>query len=210
MFDFNTSVDKAVALPVARFYKNNAPERAQTGLHNALGNLNEPVVFANNLLQGRIADAGTTAARLVVNSSIGIGGLIDVGTRLGLASKGTDFGVTLGTWGVGGGPYIMLPLLGPAPPRDLSGMVVDTFFDPVTYVDFRSKFYYIAGRSALKVLDLRSRNIETLEEVERTSIDYYAATRSLYLQYREGLVRGDHPQADADFNSPDDPTPPPK
>jgi phospholipid-binding lipoprotein MlaA len=205
MFDVNMALDKAVLRPVAKGYNDVVPERARTGVHNALVNLNEPVVFANLLLQGKVGDAGSTLARFVLNSSVGIGGLIDVGARAGLTAQDTDFGITLGVWGLDEGSYLVLPLLGPAPPRDLTGRGIDMFFDPVTYIDFRSKFYYEGGRAVLQIVDLRARNIDTLDEIERTSIDFYAATRSLYLQHRAAQVHGSAPDmSEAPEPSPED------
>ncbi len=200
VFDFNMRLDKAITRPVAKDYVATVPEPARTGAHNALGNLNEPVVFANLLLQAKLADAGGTLVRFAFDSSVGIGGLIDVGAGVGLPAEDADFGITLGVWGDGKGPYLMLSLIGPSPPRDLAGRGVDTFLDPVTYVDFRSKFYYEGGRAVLQIVDMRSRNLDTLDEIERSSIDFYAATRSLYLQHREAEARGSAPVA-----TPDDP-----
>ncbi len=191
MFDFDNALDRAVLRPTAKYYNDVVPEKGRNGLHNVHSNLNEPVVFANQLLQGKLQDAGGTLVRAALNSSVGIGGLVDVGAQTGIAARDTDFGVTLGVWGFEEGPYLVMPLLGPAPPRDLVGSGVDTFFDPVTYIDFRSKFYYIAGRTALHVVDVRAGNIDTLDCVERTSIDYYAAVRSLYLQNRHAQVSDD-------------------
>jgi phospholipid-binding lipoprotein MlaA len=94
---------------------------------------------------------------------------------------------------VGEGPFLMLPLLGPAPPRDLAGKVVDIFMDPITYWNFREKIYYDIGLGALGVIDLRAENIDTLESIERTSVDYYATTRNLYLQYRAAQIRKGKP-----------------
>jgi phospholipid-binding lipoprotein MlaA len=142
----------------------------------------------------------------VLDSSVGIGGLIDVGARAGLPAKDADFGLTLGVWGAGEGPYLMLPLIGPSPPRDLAGRGVDTFLDPVTYFDFRSKFYYQLGQAVLQMVDMRSRNLDTLDDIERSSIDFYAATRSLYLQHRAAEVRGSAPDAMPDA-TPADPAP---
>ncbi len=201
MFDVNMALDKAVMRPVARGYLSVVPEPARTGVHNVFVNLNEPVVFANLLLQGKLENAGGTLVRFVLDSSVGVGGLIDVGARAGLPPQDTDFGVTLGVWGLDEGAYLVLPLMGPAPPRDLAGRGVDTFLDPVTYVDFRSKFYYESGRAALQIVDLRARNIDTLDEIERSSIDFYAATRSLYLQHRAAQVGG------SGAETPDDPAP---
>lgn len=206
IFDFNIALDKAVARPAAEFYNKAVPEKARLGIHNALGNLNEPVVFSNQLLQGHAKKAGITAARFVMNSTLGIGGLIDTAQMAGLASQDTDFGITLGVWGVNEGPYLMLPLLGPAPPRDLAGTVADNFLDPVTYISFSGSLYYVGGRAVLKIVDVRARNIDTLDTIERNSLDYYATTRSLYLQYRAAKVRGEDQSGEAP-PLPDDPAP---
>jgi phospholipid-binding lipoprotein MlaA len=199
VFAFNMALDKSVALPAAKFYRAALPDPVRTGIHNALTNLAEPIVFSNEILQGHAGDAGVTLVRFAVNSTFGIGGLVDVGAKSGLTPRDTDFGITLGIWGAGEGPYLMLPLVGPAPPRDLAGMVGDSFLEPVTYIDFRSKYYYMAGRAVLTMADARSRNIEALNSVERMSIDFYAATRSLYLQNRNGQIRGDLPPQDDGF-----------
>lgn len=206
MFDLNMGLDKAVARPVAKAYNTAVPEPARTGVHNVLVNLNEPVIFADLVLQAKFDDAGGTLIRFVLNSSVGLGGLIDVGARAGLPAQDTDFGITLGVWGAGEGSYLVLPVMGPSPPRDLIGRSVDTFLDPMTYVDFRSKFYYEGGRAVLQIVDMRSRNLDTLDEIERTSIDFYAATRSLYLQHRTAEVRGSTPDATSDA-TPADPAP---
>lgn len=206
VFDLNMSIDKAVARPVAKAYNAAVPEPARTGVHNMLGNLGEPVVFANLVLQGKLGDASGTLIRFVLDSSVGLGGLIDIGARTGLPANDTDFGITLGVWGAGEGPYLMLPLLGPSPPRDLAGRGVDTFLDPVTYFDFRSKYAYEGGRAVLQMVDLRARNLDTLDDIERSSLDFYAATRSLYLQHRAAEVRGSASDAIPDA-TPADPAP---
>lgn len=191
IFSFNQKMDRAVARPVAEFYVRAAPDRLRLGIHNALTNLNAPVVFANELLQARVGDAGETALGFVANSTLGLGGLVDIASRLNLPAHDNDFGVTLGRWGVGEGPYLVLPFLGPAPPRDLTGKAADVFLDPLFYVSYRGKTYVDLGVGTLNVVDWRARNIETLDDIERTSIDVYAATRSLYLQYRKGEVEGE-------------------
>lgn len=196
VFALNQRLDKAVALPVAQFYVSAVPEPARDGVHNFLTNLNSPVVFANDVLQGDVDHAGETLGRFGVNSTLGLGGLIDVASKMGIAGHDTDFGITLGTWGVGEGPFLMLPLIGPAPPRDLVGKVVDIFLDPLTYVSFRSKIYYDVGLGTIGIIDLRAQNIDTLESIERTSVDYYATTRNLYLQYRKAAVNGGKPDVE--------------
>ena len=154
------------------------------------------MVFANDVLQGEPTRAAQTLGRFGVNSTLGIGGLIDVASDMGIPDHDTDFGITLGRWGMGEGPFLMLPLIGPAPPRDLAGKVVDIFLDPMTYVSYRSKLYYDIGLGTLGIVDLRARNIDTLESIERTSVDFYATTRNLYLQYRKAQVNRGRPDVD--------------
>lgn len=196
IFDFNMTLDKAVMLPVAKFYVHAVPEPAREGVHNFVTNIHLPVVFFNDVLQGEVDRAGQSLGRMTVNTTLGIGGLFDVASDMGIPGHETDFGITLGTWGVGEGPFLMLPLLGPAPPRDLAGKVVDIFMDPITYWNFREKIYYDIGLGALGVIDLRAENIGTLEGIERTSVDYYATTRNLYLQYRAAQIRQGKPDVE--------------
>ena len=194
IFNFNQQLDKAVIKPVAQAYVDVVPEPARDGVHNFLVNLNLPVTFANDILQGEIERTGETVARFTVNTTIGIGGLLDVATRIGVPFHTEDFGQTLAVWGVGEGPYLVLPLLGPKPPRDAVGYAVDSIaFDPLTYIDLREKFLWEVGRGALGVLDLRSRNLESLDAIERQSVDLYASIRSLYRQDRNNEIHNGKP-----------------
>jgi len=201
IFDANDALDKAIALPIAKAYVDVVPEFARTGVHNFLSNLNLPVTFANDVLQGEVDRAGQTLARLAINSTIGIGGLIDVGTDLDIPAHTEDFGQTLAVWGVEEGPYLMLPFFGPSNPRDGIGMGVDIFLDPLTYAKYNDKAFWSALRFGGEVLDARSRNIDALDAVERSAVDYYAALRSLYRQQRENEIRNGkpNPQALPDF-----------
>src|SRR5579871_1929686 len=137
IFDFDQSIDHAVARPVAVFYNHAVPEFARDSVHNFLGNLDAPVTFGNDVLQGAPGRAGETLGRLVINSTFGIGGLIDIAAKMGIPRHDEDFGLTLGVWGAGEGPYIVLPLAGPSNPRDMTGEVVDIFMDPLTYARFQ-------------------------------------------------------------------------
>jgi phospholipid-binding lipoprotein MlaA len=193
MFDINMTVDKAVAKPVAKFYNHAVPQFARNGVHNFLANLDKPVTFGNDLLQGEGSRAAETFGRFTVNTTLGIGGLIDVATMIGVPDHSEDFGQTLGVYGVGEGPYLVLPFVGPNPPRDLAGDVVDIFIDPTTYIRFHGSDTWYAVRSGVSILDLRARNVDTLEQIERTSIDLYATTRSLYRQYRNSEIRNGAP-----------------
>jgi phospholipid-binding lipoprotein MlaA len=193
VFTMNQQFDDAVLLPVARGYADVVPDPAREGIHNFLLNLDLPVTFANDILQGEVNRAGQTLGRLVINSTIGIGGLLDPATSFGIPYHQEDFGQTLGVYGAGEGPYIVLPLFGPDPPRDITGQVVDIFLDPTTYISLRDHIYYSASRDVLHVLDLRSRNLDTLSGIERGSIDYYASVRSLYRQRRNNDIRNGAP-----------------
>lgn len=189
IFDFNQRLDDNIALPVAKFYHRAVPDFARTGIHNFLFNLDLPVTFGNDLLQANVTRGAQTFARFTVNSTLGIGGLVDVATRFDIPSHTEDFGQTLGVYGAGEGYYLVLPVLGPAPARDLLGRIVDIFMDPFTYVGLRSKTEWMAGRGFFEVLDLRERNIDTVEQIQRTSIDYYATVRNLYRQSRDAEIR---------------------
>lgn len=188
VFDLNQSFDHTVFKPTAEAYVAVVPEPARDGLHNFLTNLDSPVVFANDLLQGEFLLAGETFGRFGLNSTLGLAGLVDLATPAGIPYHSSDFGQTLGVWGVGSGPYLVLPLLGPNNPRDLTGVIADTFMDPLTYLGIRGYTYWAIGREGATVIDTRSRNIDTLDELERSSVDLYATERSLYIQYRDAHI----------------------
>lgn len=176
------------------------PDGVRLGMHNLLRNLALPTVFINDVLQARPKRAGKTAARFVINSSLGLGGLFDPATGMGAPYHGEDFGQTLASWGVGEGPYMMLPLLGPGNPRDTVGLAVDTFIlDPTDYIHFKQHLYWDAGRQYLNVLDLRSQSFDALEGIARSSVDYYAALRSLYRQARDNEIRNGAPAKGIDL-----------
>ena len=188
IFDFDNKLDDALLLPTAKAYNAVVPEPARDGVHNFLLNLDLPITFVNDILQGDMDHAGQTLGRFTINTTFGIGGLFDVAAKKGIPPHVEDFGVTLGQWGVGEGPYLVLPFLGPDPPRDAGGQVVDIFFDPATYITWRSSIWYSVAREGLTILDTRARNIDNLESIERESIDYYASVRSLYRQRRNNAI----------------------
>jgi len=193
IFDFNMKVDRNVAKPVAKFYNHAVPTFARDGLHNFLTNLDKPITLGNDMLQADGPRVGETLCRFTVNTTLGVGGLVDVATMIGVPDHTEDFGQTLGTYGVGEGPYIVVPFMGPDPPRDIAGDVVDIFMDPLTYINFHGSDTWYAVRAGTEVLDLRARNVDNLEQIERTSIDFYATTRSLYRQYRNAEIRNGKP-----------------
>lgn len=202
IFNFNAKADKYVARPIAKGYNSIVPQFARNGVHNFLANLDKPVTFGNDILQGEGKRAGQTLGRFTVNIALGVGGLVDVATIIGIPDHTEDFGQTLGTWGAGEGPYLVVPFMGPNPPRDLAGDVVDIFLDPTTYIKFHGSDTWYAVRSGVAILDLRARNIDTLDQIERTSIDMYATTRSLYRQYRNSEIRNGKPDT-SDTDTPD-------
>ena len=195
VFDINDGFDKAIALPVAEAYVAVVPDFARDGVHNFLANLDAPVTLANDVLQGEIQRAGETLLRIGVNTTAGIGGLIDVADAAGIPPHTEDFGQTLAVWGVTEGPYLVLPLVGPSSPRDAVGMGVDTFFDPLTYASYDDQTFWSIMRFTGRALDVRSRNIDSLDAVEHSSIDYYAAIRSLYRQQRENDINNNKPSS---------------
>jgi phospholipid-binding lipoprotein MlaA len=188
VFNFDVKLDHTVATPVAKFYRSAVPEPAREGVHNALDNLNAPVVLANDVLQGDGDKAGDTFGRFMINSTVGLGGLIDVAAKIGIPEHANDFGITLGKWGAQEGSYLVLPFVGPKPPRDLVGDAVDVAFDPLTYMKWNNSTLYMIVRTGLGVLDTRSANIDAVASIERSSIDFYATSRSLYRQNRAAQI----------------------
>lgn len=188
MFNTTLAIDKAVLRPTAIVYRAIFPQPIRDSVRNFLNNLDFPIIFTNDLLQGELARAKVTFVRTVVNTTVGIGGLFDVADRWGFPRHREDFGQTLATLGIGEGPYLFIPLFGPANPRDLFGYGTDLFFQPLTYVDWGDKSYIPFVRYGVDLIDLRARNIETLDEIEQTSLDYYASVRSLYRQSRNNEI----------------------
>ena len=190
IFEFNQGVDHAVLVPVAKTYRFVLPQPARDVIHDFLQNLNSPIIFANDVLQGQVGLASDTLGRFVVNSTLGVLGAVDVASKAGIPYHTNDLGITLATWGVSAGPYLMLPVLGPSNPRDLFGDIADGFGDPGNIVasDY-GRLWAAFARGAASGIDERSRNIENLAEIERTSLDYYATIRSLARQRRAAQIR---------------------
>lgn len=188
-FDVSLAFDKGIVRPVAVVYRRIVPEPVRDSIRNFMNNLDSPLIFANDVLQGETDRAGTTLLRAGVNTTLGLGGLFDPAARMGYMRHYEDFGQTLAVYGVGEGPYIFVPLFGPANPRDILGWAVDLAFDPLTYARWDGKFYWQAGKSAVDLVDLRARNIDTLDDLEKSSLDFYASVRSLYRQSRNNEIR---------------------
>jgi len=196
IFNATMALDKAVLRPTALAYRQVVPSFVRDSLRNFLNNLGTPVIFANDVLQGELDRAGTTLVRAGVNSTLGLGGFVDVAVRWGYVRHSEDFGQTLAIYGVGEGPYLFVPLIGPSNPRDLLGFGVDFLFDPLTYATWPSKTLWEIGREGTDYVDLRERNIETLDEIQSTSLDFYASVRSLYRQTRNTEIRNGAPEVE--------------
>lgn len=190
IFAFNLQMDKMFLRPAAVVYREALPVPVQKGVNSFLSNLRSPVVFANDVLQGEMDRAGNTAGRFVINTTVGILGVWDAAAEFGLQGHSEDFGQTFGRWGVGEGFYLVLPFLGPSNPRDTLGLAVEYYVDPFNLWARRENIEgWIMARSLATGIDFRARNLETLDELERTSLDYYVAIRSLYRQRRANEIR---------------------
>src|SRR6478752_3532782 len=198
IFDFDVRVDHVVARPIAKGYREVVPEPVRDGVHNALTNLNSPVVLANDVLQGDGNKAVNTAGRIVINSTVGIGGLIDVASKIGIPGHENDFGITLGKNGIAEGSYLVLPFAGPQPPRDLLGTGVDVAFDPLTWIKFHGRDTWMVVRFGIGILDSRTSTLDAVETIERSSIDFYATSRNLYRQSRNAKINEGKPSSASD------------
>lgn len=196
VFALNEGVDTVIGRPLAKTYKFVTPSPVRTGVRNALRNLRSPVNAANQLLQGDIDGAANDVGRALINSTIGLAGLIDVASHMGMEYEQEDFGQTLASWGVGHGPYLVLPIFGPSSVRDATGLAVDAYADPLRLYLFNTnqeEWHYL--RLGMIYLSEREALLDALDDLRKNSFDYYAATRSIYYQRRESLIRDEDPDA---------------
>ena len=182
IFTFNDTLDYYVLKPVATGYDKAMPDPLQDGVSNFFNNVGEIKTIVNDLFQLKFKQAGLDSTRFLVNTTVGIFGFIDIGSRIGLDRHDEDFGQTLGYWGVGSGPYLVLPFLGPNTLRDSAGMVPDYYISPYKAVDHDLTRYSIRG---LEIVDLRT---SFLEAEKLIAGDRYAFFRDAYLQRRDFLV----------------------
>lgn len=194
VFDFNNKFNKHVTLPIAWVYVYWLPPRLRKGLNNLFANAESPVTFANDVLQGRIDRAGETLARFLLNSTIGVGGLVDVGARHGLRPHQSDFGQTLAVYGVPSGPFLVLPLIGPSTPRDIVGAGVDLAADPLFYIpadwSLLSHTATVVGLHTMAPFQANASSIVLRRNLGKGSVDPYATMRSVYRQQRAREVHG--------------------
>jgi phospholipid-binding lipoprotein MlaA len=190
IFDVNQAIDRGFLKPAAKVYRGVLPDDTRAGVRRMFLNARAPVTFANDVLQGQMGRAMETVMRLAVNSVLGFGGFFDVAGQYGMQRHDEDFGQTLAVWGFSEGPYLMLPILGPSNVRDVTGLVVDSFMDPIGYA---LSFGQSAGRAFAEGIDKRAEVIEPLDEIEKTSVDFYATIRSLYRQRRGDEINNGQP-----------------
>lgn len=190
VFAFNDGLDKAIVRPVAVGYEAVLPGPVRTGVSNFYGNIADLLISVNSLLQGKPTDAVGDAARFMFNSTFGIAGIFDVATEMGIEKHEEDFGQTLGRWGAGPGPYLMLPVFGPRDVRDAAGLAVEMVADPVGNVD------HVATRntlSGIRLINDRAALLSADKIIEEAALDKYAYIRDAYLQRRQSLVHDGRP-----------------
>jgi phospholipid-binding lipoprotein MlaA len=185
MFWFNEKADIYVLRPVAVGWDWVMPDIVQTGFKNIYANFRFPIHFANNLFQAKPMEATRHLGRFLLNSTMGLGGMLDPASAIGLEARNEDFGQTLGYWGVPTGPYLVLPFLGPGSPRHTVGRVADTASQPVSYF---VPFWASITIATPNVINTRARYIEEIDENRKTALDFYTFQRNAYMSYRENLV----------------------
>ncbi len=197
VFAFNRGFNSRITLPVAFVYVNYLPAPIRRGLHNALENAESPVIFANDVLQGRLSRAGQTLGRFVLNSTVGLGGLVDLAASAGMPRHEADFGQTLALYGVPAGPFLVLPLIGPSTPRDILGTGLDLAANPLFYVpadwSLLGHAGTVVGIHAIAPFETNAGSIVLRRQLARGSVDPYATMRSVYRQQREQAIGAGRP-----------------
>ena len=208
VFAFNDAVDNAVLKPVAEGYKAVVPSIVRTGVTNVFGNINDIWSTANQFLQGKVQNGFEMGMRVLVNSFFGIGGLLDPATEMHLSKRSEDFGQTLGRWGVGPGPYVVLPLFGPSTLRDTFALPVDRHFAAGAYPQEQSVRYTV---SALELINGRANLLATTGLLDQVALDRYSFIRDAYLSRRvDQIYDGAPPQEKFDDEPADAPSAPAK
>nr|WP_313277907.1 VacJ family lipoprotein [Stutzerimonas balearica] len=179
VYRFNDTLDTYTLKPLAKGYQKVTPDFVEDRIGNFFGNLGDVIVMTNDLLQGKPREAGIDASRILFNTTFGVLGLFDVATHMGLQKNDEDFGQTLGVWGLGNGPYVVLPLLGPSTVRDAAGRVPDAFLQPYLYMDD------VPTRNLTRGVDLVDTRAGLLSAEKLITGDEYIFVRNAYLQNRE-------------------------
>ncbi|MCY1396390.1 putative phospholipid-binding lipoprotein MlaA [compost metagenome] len=183
IFVFNDTLDTYALKPIAEGYQKVTPQFMQDGVHNFFGNIGDVRNLANDLLQGKVHEAGVDTSRILFNTTFGLAGFIDVATRMGLDRNDEDFGQTLGAWGLGSGPYVMLPFFGPSTLRDAPAKIPDSFLGPYSYIDD------VSLRNSIRAVDVVDTRADLLKSEKLISGDKYNFIRNAYLQNREFKVK---------------------
>jgi phospholipid-binding lipoprotein MlaA len=190
VWDFNLGLDKVLVRPATRGYVNVMPDPFRRGLGNAIDNFfKTPQYFINNLLQGKVGAAFGTISRLAINSTVGLGGFIDVASKMGIQKRPENFGDTLGTWGWKKSSYVQIPFKGPQTSRDIVGFIGDIFTDPLIFIGV--PLWGNLVKTAGTAVDDRQESLGVLEEIEKTSLDFYSSIRSMYMQKRTDEIEND-------------------
>jgi phospholipid-binding lipoprotein MlaA len=190
LYAVNDTLDTYALKPVAKGYAAVVPRTVRGHIGDVLSNLNTPVIFINDVLEAKSRRAGDSLVRFVLNSTVGLGGIFDVASGLGYPSHEADFGITFAIWGVGEGPFLYLPVLGPSDPRDAAGFGVGLVSDPFFWVG-QGAIVTALGytRAVVGVVNLRADLLKPIDEVKRMALDPYATFRSLYRQHREAAIQ---------------------
>lgn len=189
VFGFNEGLDTYFLRPAAEAYRAVTPEFGRDRISDFLDNLKTPIYLMNDMLQGNASSAGSTMGRFLLNTSFGVFGLMDVATPAGIPGHSSDFGQTLGAWGIDEGPYLVLPLFGPSNPRDAIGMAADSYADPLDYYLQNNNMHWVSWtRLGATALSQREAYLDTLDDAKRSSLDFYSTMRSLYRQRRQAQI----------------------
>lgn len=189
MYSANNVFDEGLLVPAAKGYRAVTTSGMRRSLRNFLDNAETPGVIVNDILQGKPRRAGETLARFVINSTVGVGGIIDVAAKWGIAPHSEDFGQTFAVWGIGSGPYLYLPLFGPSSLRDGVGRIFDIAADPLFWIQTNPAEYARYSRFGATAIAFREPAIEPVEQLKEKSLDPYASFRSFYVQSREREIR---------------------
>ncbi len=197
VYQLNDGLDKVVLKPVATVYKTVLPQFVRTGITNFYNNLYDVLTALNNLLQGKVGDAVSDVGRIVVNTTVGLAGFIDVATEVGLEKHKEDFGQTLGRWGISSGPYLQIPFFGPSSFRDGVGSAVDFKLDPI-YLIWRNHMRTRNSVWGLHIINLRANLLDSTKILDEAALDPYEFQRDAYLQRRRNLVYDGNPPPEKD------------
>jgi len=200
IYSFNDTFDRAIARPVAEAYQYVLPDFIETGISNFFSNLGDVVVIVNDILQFKFEQAAQDFSRLIMNTTFGLLGFIDVASHMELPKHNEDFGQTLATWGIGDGAYLVLPFLGPSSVRDTMGLAVDlSYLDPVIFTEDDEVRW---GLIALRAIDRRADLLEATRIMDKSGIDPYVFMRNAYFQVRENQIHDGNPPSSIKLQGP--------